>query len=106
MPRFLNHAPMNKHIGPIEKIIRFLSGFLVSILVVAIFLKLFTDFFWATVAGTIVNGAAVYYILTKHPKNESLKMTAYGAVTGVLFIIIATALLWTAVDTAFRGLAD
>lgn len=90
----------------LTNITRFLGGFLVSILVVAIFLKVFNDFLWAALLGAVINGGVSYYILTKYSQNQSLKMTAYGALTGMTLIIVTIISVWIFVDAAFQGLAD
>lgn len=96
----------HKKLKPFDKIIRFLGGFLVSIMVVTIFLKVLNSFFWAAVLGTIINGSVSYYILTKYAQNESLKITAYGAIAGMSFMIVTVTALWLFIDAAFQGLAD
>lgn len=96
----------HKKISMLDKIVRVLGGFLVSILVVTIFLKFFSDFFWAAMFGTIINGGVSYYILNKYPHNDSLRMTAYGAIAGTILMVVSVASLWTFVDAAFKGLAD
>lgn len=92
--------------GPLEKMVRFLAGFLVSIFAVAILLKLFSDFFWATFLGTLLNGGAAYYMLTKHQENSRLRMVAYGAIAGTILVIAAAGTIWAVFEAAFQGIAD
>jgi len=92
--------------GIVEKIIRYMGGFLVSILIVALMLKVFSDIFWAIAIGTLFNGGACYFLLKKYPHDESLKKVVYGAIVGILFIIIVALSLWAFIEAAFQGIAD
>ncbi|MBU0668130.1 hypothetical protein KJ951_02235 [Patescibacteria group bacterium] len=98
--------PSSQKFGAIQKITRFLAGFLVSLFVVAILLKLLNDFKWALSLGSAINGAAIYYIFSNRKKDGGLRIVGIGAITGTLFMIVAAAALWIFVQAAFQGIAD
>ena len=92
-----------------QKFTRLFVGFLASVLVVTILLKIFTGFTIAVIGGLIINGLASYLILQKSrtsTNGEALKYLAYGAMLGTTLITLGSLLLWLMVESAFSGIAD
>lgn len=98
--------PSSPSISTLEKTVRFLAGFLVSLFVIAILLKIFSDFSWALIVGSIANLGASYYIFTQRKNDQRLRMVAVGAIVGNILMVIAAASLWAFIQSAFQGIAD
>ncbi|MCA9374353.1 hypothetical protein KC725_04305 [Candidatus Peregrinibacteria bacterium] len=96
-------------IAPLQKFTRLFAGFLASVFVVVILLKIFTSFILAALGGLLINGLASYLILQKSrtsTNGEALKYLAYGAMLGTALITLGSLLLWLMVESAFSGIAD
>ena len=96
-------------IAPLQKFTRLFAGFLASVFVVVILLKIFTSFILAALGGLLINGIASYLILQKSrtsTNGEALKYLAYGAMLGTFLIILGALILWLMVESAVSGIAD
>ncbi|MEZ4087548.1 MAG: hypothetical protein R3B71_04420 [Candidatus Gracilibacteria bacterium] len=95
-------------IAPLQKFTRLFAGFLASVFVVVILLKIFTSFILAALGGLLINGIASYLILQKPHQHQrrSLKYLAYGAMLGTFLIILGAGSSggWSSLPLADRGL--
>lgn len=89
-----------------EKCMRFISGLLVSMLIMAILLKFFTNFLLTLIVGTASNGAACWYMFKNYQHDQRVKLVAKGAIVGTVFMIITTVFLWIFVEITFQGIAN
>jgi uncharacterized membrane protein (UPF0136 family) len=87
------------------KIIYFAGGFLGSVFIVAILLKV-TSSFWGIIFALIINGGISIYILKKYQKNKTLKIISIGAISAVVFMTITALSIWTFIQAIFEGIAN
>jgi len=90
----------------LEKIIAQVGGFLMGIIVIIVFLKIFNSF-WGVLIGLTVDSGFYYFIKKKSKTSITTKMLiAKGILISVFFTILASILIWLFVWSMFQNLAN
>ena len=91
--------------GLFEKVIFILGGFLIGLLVVVIFLKIFSSFL-GVVVGLLIDAGGAYYIFKKKAQQIEKKYIAYGIISAIILTLLIGIVLWGLISALFQGIAN
>ncbi len=89
----------------LDKLIQFISGFLLGVIVIALFV-FFLSSFLGLFLGIIVGGLYSIYVLKMNKQNKVQVVIAYGVLTSVVLILILSLILYVVLLFMYQGIVS
>jgi xanthine/uracil permease len=91
------------NISMLQKLTLFISGFIVNLFTITIFLKALSSI-WGIILGLAVSVGCSIYILKKN-KNPSWHIVAKGIITSAVVFTLLSLIFWAMLQSAFEEIA-
>lgn len=90
-------------LGILQKVTLFVSGFLVTLLIIAVFLKILSSM-WGMILGVVVSVGCGVLILKKN-KKPVWHIVARGIITSAIVFTLLSLIFWVMLQSAFNSIA-